>query len=48
MGYDTHSLIGDPLFVDPDQGDYQLEPESPALKLGFVPIDLARIGPRSR
>ena len=43
-GIDTHSLAVDPLFVDPANGDFRLRPDSPALKLGFVPIDLTAIG----
>ncbi|MCC9654566.1 right-handed parallel beta-helix repeat-containing protein [Rhodopirellula sp. JC737] len=43
-GIDTHSLAVDPLFVDPANGDFRLRPDSPALKLGFVPIDLSKIG----
>ena len=46
LGYDTHSLIADPLFVDPARGDYHLKPESPAFGLGFQPIPIERIGVR--
>jgi len=46
LGYDGQSIIADPLFVDPDKDDYRLRPESPALKLGFVPIPVERIGIR--
>jgi len=46
-GFETHSLIADPLFVDAKNDDYRLKPDSPALKLGFQPIDFARMGPRS-
>jgi len=45
---DAHSIAADPLFVDAAHGDYRLKPESPALKLGFQPIDIARIGVRRR
>lgn len=34
-GYDKHSLFADPLFVDPENGDYSLRPDSPAHALGF-------------
>ena len=44
LGFDEHSLIADPLFVDPAGGDYRLRPDSPAHKLGFQPIDFERIG----
>ncbi|MFC1739625.1 hypothetical protein ACFL1G_11355, partial [Planctomycetota bacterium] len=47
-GFDTHSIIADPLFVDPENDDYSLRPDSPALKLGFKPIDLSRVGLRGR
>ena len=43
-GIDKHSLACDPMFVDPENGDFRLKPESPALKLGFIPIDLSKIG----
>ncbi|MFC2099045.1 right-handed parallel beta-helix repeat-containing protein, partial [Bacteroidota bacterium] len=46
LGYDTHSIVADPLFVDPGNNDYSLRPESPAFKLGFKPIDLSRVGLR--
>ncbi len=44
-GLDQHSIVADPLFVDPDHADYRLRPESPALKLGFQPIPVEKIGP---
>lgn len=47
-GHDVHSAIADPLFVAPDQLDFRLKPESPALKLGFEPIDLSTVGIRSK
>ncbi|MFC1739699.1 hypothetical protein ACFL1G_11745, partial [Planctomycetota bacterium] len=47
-GFDTHSVIADPLFTDPENDDYSLRPESPAFELGFKPIDLSRVGLRGR
>ena len=48
MGFDRESVIGDPLFVDPAGDDYRLQSNSPALQLGFVPIDVTRAGVRPR
>jgi hypothetical protein len=45
QGSDQHSVIADPLFVAPDKDDYRLKPESPALKFGFQPIPVEKIGP---
>jgi parallel beta-helix repeat protein len=46
LGYDAHSLRSDPLFIDANQDDYRLKPESPALQIGFQQIDAAAFGPR--
>jgi hypothetical protein len=43
-GYDRSSLFADPKLKNPANGDYSLTPGSPALKLGFKPIDQSRIG----
>ncbi|MBR0191498.1 MAG: right-handed parallel beta-helix repeat-containing protein [Thermoguttaceae bacterium] len=43
-GADVHSVIADPLFVDPEHENYTLKPDSPALKLGFEPIPFEKIG----
>ena len=43
-GKDAGSLLEDPKFTAP----YQLSKDSPAVaKLGFIPIDLSRVGPRA-
>ena len=47
-GLDTHSIVADPLFTDPENDDYSLKPDSPAFKLGFKPIDLSRVGLRGK
>ncbi|MBC7287665.1 MAG: right-handed parallel beta-helix repeat-containing protein, partial [Armatimonadetes bacterium] len=44
MGKDVHSVVADPLFVDAEHRDFRLRPDSPALKLGFKPIDMSRTG----
>lgn len=38
-GQDIHSLVADPLFADPEHGDFTLKPGSPAAKIGFQPIE---------
>ena len=48
LGFDSASLFEDPRFVDPAADDYRLRPDSPALKLGFTPIDLDAIGIREK
>ena len=45
QGKDQHSIIADPLFVNAAKGDYHLQPNSPAFKLGFQPIPIDKIGP---
>jgi hypothetical protein len=47
-GYDRESLVADPGFTDPEHDDYALRPDSPLHAMGFVPIPMARIGPRAR
>ena len=46
-GGDTYSLAVDPLFVDPENGDFRFKPGSPALEMGIVPIDLSKVGLRT-
>jgi len=43
-GFGNHSVFADPLFVNPDKGDYRLKPESPAFKMGFKNLDLDKFG----
>ena len=44
LGFDQHSIFADPLFVDPENGDYRVRPESPALKLGFENFAMDEFG----
>ena len=46
LGFDRESRVADPQFVDAAQHDYRLAATSPALALGFEPIDLSTVGPR--
>jgi hypothetical protein len=43
-GKDVHSVYLDPLFVDPEKYNFNLKPESPAFKLGFIPFDFSEAG----
>ena len=43
-GQDEDSLIEDPGFVDPDNGDFRLPDDSPALRIGFEPFDTTDFG----
>jgi parallel beta-helix repeat protein len=45
-GVDKNSLAVDPLFVDPEKGDFRFKPNSPALKMGIVPFDMSMVGLR--
>ena len=45
-GGDAGSQAIDPMFVDPENGDFRFLPDSPALAMGIVPIDLSEIGLR--
>jgi hypothetical protein len=43
-GHDRNSIVADPLFVVVKQNDFGLRSNSPALKIGFHPIDLRFVG----
>jgi hypothetical protein len=44
MGHDAHTKFADPLFVNRENHDYRLKPDSPALTLGFQNIDISKVG----
>ena len=45
-GHDRNSIVGDPLFADPDSGNFTLLPQSQALHVLKVrQIDLSAVGP---
>jgi hypothetical protein len=43
-GCDVNSIVGDPEFIDPANGDYRVKDESPALKIGFRNFPMDRFG----
>lgn len=45
-GHDLNSVVADPQFVAPTEWNFHLKRGSPALKLGFKPIDLRTAGVR--
>jgi Right handed beta helix region len=47
LGFDRHSRVADPRFADPDHDDFRLKADSPARALGFQPLGLASVGPRT-
>jgi hypothetical protein len=47
-GNDAHSIFADPLFVDAKQNNFALKQDSPALKMGFKPIDMRDGGVRKK
>jgi len=44
LGYGQGSLMADPMFVDPANGDYRVRDDSPALKLGFKNFPMDKFG----
>ncbi len=43
-GVDQHSIAGQPRFVDPSRGDYRVQHDSPALKIGFKNFPMNEFG----
>ena len=45
---DRNSVVGDPLFIDPSNGDYRVGANSPAFKIGFENFPMNLFGVRSK
>ncbi len=45
-GAEANSLVGDPLFRNPEAGDFRFNSGSPAARLGIQPLDLRKAGLR--
>ena len=46
LGYDGHSIVADPGFKDPANGDFRLSEDTPTRQMGFQPFCLDEAGPR--
>lgn len=44
LGWDANSVLGNPMYVDPANGDFRVKEESPALKLGFKNFPMDQFG----
>ncbi|QDV45704.1 hypothetical protein Enr13x_55830 [Stieleria neptunia] len=44
FGWDRHSIVADPLFIDPAGGDFRVRPESPAFDIGFENFAMDQFG----
>ena len=48
LGHDRHSLVMDPVCRDPENDDFALADDSPAIvEMGFQPIDISDVGVRA-
>ncbi|MCO8124878.1 right-handed parallel beta-helix repeat-containing protein [Stieleria sp. TO1_6] len=44
FGWDIHSIVADPKFVDPENGDFRVQPGSPAFDIGFQNFPMDQFG----
>lgn len=44
LGWDANSVLGEPMYVDPANGDFRVKEGSPALKLGFKNFPMDQFG----
>ncbi|WP_430973931.1 hypothetical protein [Sunxiuqinia rutila] len=43
-GCDQNSMVGDPMFINPKEGNFTVKEDSPALKIGFKNFDMDQFG----
>ncbi len=43
-GCDENSIVGNPMFIDPKNGDFRIQENSPAIKLGFKNFPMNNFG----
>lgn len=43
-GMDKLAVVADPLFASPEKNDFTLAAQSPASRVGFLPLDLSTVG----
>jgi membrane-associated protease RseP (regulator of RpoE activity) len=43
-GCDSNSVVGDPLFINPTEGDFRVKENSPAFKIGFQNFPMDNFG----
>ncbi|SFF58612.1 right-handed parallel beta-helix repeat-containing protein [Sunxiuqinia elliptica] len=43
-GCDQNSMVGDPMFINPKEGNFAVKEDSPALKIGFKNFDMTQFG----
>lgn len=46
-GLERASIFGDPMFVDPEHGNFGFKVGSPAVKMGIEPLDVSKMGRQS-
>ena len=48
IGQHVGTVVANPLFLDPEAGDFSVRDDSPAASVGFKPFDTRQAGPRLR
>uniref|UniRef100_UPI004047E048 PDZ domain-containing protein n=1 Tax=Mariniflexile sp. TaxID=1979402 RepID=UPI004047E048 len=43
-GWDEHSIVADPKFIDPENGDFRVQEGSPAFEIGFKNFSMNQFG----